>query len=445
MLRVVKAQVEAPPVVNQRDEVGHQPTTGQTARGVAAPTPLVLEFVEAVFRVGSVTIVLGHGDGGIGQLVKRGDQHRDLAAPRGGTSLPALASGVRQVALAVFAATGFAELPDRGDGGRFAHQDDAPFFAPPAETQAGFQRLPAITAVLPDGGLPHHADDEVFDLGGVALLEEIGQAALFMFEHDRLTGVAAVATRKSGPLVARKFFQGLPEAGQAFGSGVFVAGAHLNTKADAQVGNEVAVIDMAGTSRFLRVVADLRPLLASVEGLDGDVDVEDPRHAQRGRDAAEDLARKPVEARFFLDAPDTEPHGVLADGAAHATHGVDMGVTPVAAQDTEQGGAHDVARTAASVACVVQRAVAQKLFPTSTDMKKLEKEDELAFAGDGGLVVPLGMKTPAGSIHRPTARGKLTGSCALTRWVSQNHGRRCFHDPENTSSAAIRRVLHFPL
>jgi len=98
-----------------------------------------------------------------------------------------------------------------------------------------------------------------------------------MFEHDRLTGVAAVATRKSGPLVARKFFQGLPEAGQTLGCGVFIAGADFNTEANAQVGDEVTVIDMAGTSRFLRVVANRRSLLVPVEGLDGDVDVENAR------------------------------------------------------------------------------------------------------------------------------------------------------------------------
>jgi hypothetical protein len=127
---------------------------------------------------------------------------------------------MRQVALAVFAATGFAELLDRGSGCAFTHEDDAPLFAPPAEAQAGFQRLPAVAAVLPAGSLAHHAQDEVFDLGGVAQLEEIRQAALFMLKHGGLTAVAAVATRKGGPLVAGQFFQRLPEAGQAFGGGV---------------------------------------------------------------------------------------------------------------------------------------------------------------------------------------------------------------------------------
>ena len=39
------------------------------------------------------------------------------------------------------------------------------------------------------------------------------------------------------------------------------------------------VIDVAGATWFLWVVADLRSLLMTVEGLDGDVHVEDPRQA----------------------------------------------------------------------------------------------------------------------------------------------------------------------
>jgi len=58
---------------------------------------------------------------------------------------------------------------------------------------------------------------------------------------------------------------------------VFVAGAYFDAEADAKVGDEVAVINVAGAAGFLRVVADFRALLATVEGLDGDVDVEDPR------------------------------------------------------------------------------------------------------------------------------------------------------------------------
>ena len=63
---------------------------------------------------------------------------------------------------------------------------------------------------------------------------------------------------------------------------MLVAGAHFHAKADTQVRHEVAVIDVAGTTGLLGIVADFSSLLMTVEGLDGDVDVEDPRQAQRG-------------------------------------------------------------------------------------------------------------------------------------------------------------------
>jgi len=49
--------------------------------------------------------------------------------------------------------------------------------------------------------------------------------------------------------------------------GVLLAREDFGTKAEPQVGHEVAVIDVAGASGFMRVVADLGSLLLAVEGL----------------------------------------------------------------------------------------------------------------------------------------------------------------------------------
>lgn len=167
-----------------------------------------------------------------------------------------------QKALAVLAATaGLAGFLGRGAGGSFAHEDDAPLLRPAAEAQGGFQRLPAVAAVLPGGSPAHHAHDEVFDFGGVAQFEEIGQGAILVFEHDGFAAVAAVASGEGGPLVAGELFERLPEAGQAFGGGVLVAGPHFHAEADAQICHEVAVMDVAGAAGLLRVVADLRSSL----------------------------------------------------------------------------------------------------------------------------------------------------------------------------------------
>ena len=48
MVAVIEPRVEVPPVVEERDEVGHEPAGGQLVRRIAAPAPLVLEFVKAV-------------------------------------------------------------------------------------------------------------------------------------------------------------------------------------------------------------------------------------------------------------------------------------------------------------------------------------------------------------------------------------------------------------
>jgi hypothetical protein len=80
---------------------------------------------------------------------------------------------------------------------------------------------------------------------------------------------------------------------------------------------------------------------------------------------------------------------------------VDVGVTPVSAQDTEQHGAHDVVGTAAAVADIVERTIAQELLPPSAGMEELEKENQLPFAGNRCLIIPLAIKTSAGSVQRP--------------------------------------------
>ena len=167
VLGVIEPQVEVPPVVKKRDEVGHEPARGQFARGVAAPAPLVFEFIVTVFPVTPVAILFGENDGGPGFFVQGGDQHGDLAAPRSGLGIPPFPGSVREIALTVFAPPflfllhGLARLPgrhhgigiklndgatDRSQARRFTHQDDAPLPAPAAELQGTLQGLPAIPA-----------------------------------------------------------------------------------------------------------------------------------------------------------------------------------------------------------------------------------------------------------------------------------------------------------
>lgn len=58
-----------------------------------------------------------------------------------------------------------------------------------------------------------------------------------------------------------------------------------------------------------------------------------------------------------------------------------LGVAPVAAEDGEDGRAHDTAGSDAAIAVVVEGTVAQESLPSAAGVKELEKEDELALPG----------------------------------------------------------------
>src|SRR5580693_2023597 len=64
MVSIVKTDVEVPPVVDQRDQIGHQAAGSQLLRREAVPTPLVFELIVDVLCIGSFPIKTrqGHPD-----------------------------------------------------------------------------------------------------------------------------------------------------------------------------------------------------------------------------------------------------------------------------------------------------------------------------------------------------------------------------------------------
>ncbi len=78
-----------------------------------------------------------------------------------------------------------------------------------------------------------------------------------------------------------------------------------------------------------------------------------------------------------------------------------MPVTPVAAENTQQHGAHDIEGTATAIAGVLQRAVPHELLPTATRLEELKEEVELAVTSDRRVLVPFRVKPPAGRVQRP--------------------------------------------
>src|SRR4051794_38928615 len=100
VLGIVEPHVEVPPVVDECDQVGHQPTGGKLSRGKAIPTPLVLEFVVDVLRVRTLAVEPRQSDRREGYLIERGDQHGDAARSRRRTEGPSFAPGQSSVIIA---------------------------------------------------------------------------------------------------------------------------------------------------------------------------------------------------------------------------------------------------------------------------------------------------------------------------------------------------------
>ncbi len=55
------------------------------------------------------------------------------------------------------------------------------------------------------------------------------------------------------------------------------------------------------------------------------------------------------------------------------------------------------------VANVVKWPIAEELIPAPTHLEELEKEDQLALASDECMIIPLGRKTSAWGVERPSS------------------------------------------
>jgi len=81
--------------------------------------------------------------------------------------------------------------------------------------------------------------------------------------------------------------------------------------------------------------------------------------------------------------------------------GVDVSITPVPVEDTQEHGSEDILCTAAPVADIVERAVLHEFLPASTGLEELEKENELPVLGGGCVLIPFGKKPSARGVQRP--------------------------------------------
>jgi hypothetical protein len=97
---------------------------------------------------------------------------------------------------------------------------------------------------------------------------------------------------------------------------------------------------MAGASGFMRVVADLGPILAAKDRLHRCVNIQHPRLAEQTLPSRAQVIALPAARSDLIELLEVAPRAILTDDLAHAQHrrsdrvkaqGVDMGIA---------GGAH---------------------------------------------------------------------------------------------------------
>ena len=160
--------------------------------------------------------------------------------------------------------------------------------------------------------------DHALDIGGQSQLEQIGQAALFRFTHDRLVAEPTVATQQSRPQIARNPIEQRPQAWREMFGCVLVAGNNIDIEYQPCASHRVGMIAMARPPWLLGIVADDRPFLMAVERLHGRIDVEYPRLGEKRRRAIIKMPSQPNRALIFVDRREGAPHGVLANDLVHA-------------------------------------------------------------------------------------------------------------------------------
>ena len=228
--------VPAPPVVDQRTRPRHRLAAVDVLRSEAAQTPLVLQLVKGVLRIGPVTVELPDR---LQRVSHVGDQHRVLLQPL--TLVHARSCQVQPQLLAVHA-----PLPCDASSDALAHDDDPPLGAPAVQLQLGLHHLAALTvwsAPVLAGELLGHQALHVLCL---AQSQQVGLLALFQRQQDAFVAVAGVTAHQRRASVA-EFVEQSAQRPLGVSAAVLLSRAELHIEHQAQVADQEGVQHVART------------------------------------------------------------------------------------------------------------------------------------------------------------------------------------------------------
>ena len=296
---------------------------------------------------------------------------------------------------------------------------------PALQAQAAFAALPALSGVGPSGGGggAFKRGHQLAGLGGAAQFEQIVEFTRFSFTEQRLLAIGAVTAQKMGPALGWQSVDERPQPRKTMSGGGLIAGVHLHVQTQAQGGDPVGVVGVAGASGLLRVIADAGTFLTSIDGLDGDIDVEDPLVIQKPMTGLVEVTPQPVLPLLGTDASQRPAHTILADnqlkseqarGNVVAAQGREVRVAIVPGEHPQKQGSNHVARAVCAVAAVTKRRVRNQCLEASCRTQVLREKHQCPQGAHRQLRGELRTKTSSGCIHNQHLGG-IAWRCLVIR------------------------------
>ena len=326
--------------------------------------------------------------------------------------------------------------------------------APPHQPQARLLALPAVAGVEP-ARLNHRPLDQSLSVPRQPQLEEVGQSLPFRPAHVRLGAPVAVAAQQARPSLTADPRQQRPQPRRRMLRRMLVAGLDLDLQDQPQLGDHIAVVGVRRPARLVRIVADHRALLPSVERLDRGIDIEDPRLTQERPEGVVEMPLQPVHPGRLVDPRQRPAHRILAHHPTHpqqrrvhrvAAQRGDMRVALMPGQNRQQQSAQDVALGSRVRAGQRQRTVPNPGIEQAAELEELDEERQLPERRRRRTRVPLDVHPAAEGIGTQTNRFRQNFyRRLLTRRVSRESFDRLRHASRYQSDSSawqglIRRI-----
>ena len=308
-----------------------------------------------------------------------------------------------------------------------AQDDDAPLPAPRLELQPALDPLKALPRVHP-ARRALHLFDERFHHRALPQFEKIPLPTRLTLAQKSFLPVRQIPPHKQRTLRRRQLFQNPPKPRVPVLRRSVVTRLHLHVQTHPQPPDKIAVIREARTPRLTRIIALLRPILVTVNGLNRRINIQHPRLTQKRPVARPQLAAQPTPRSLPIHRREEAPRTVFAHHFRHPqkrrvdrvkAHGTQMRIPPLPAQNAQNQRAQHIASHRRIRARKPHRARRAKRLKKPRKRKKLSKENELPNRSQRSLRIPLHKHRAARRLHPHRPQRRICNAHRLTKRRSQ--------------------------